>query len=95
MGAAESRTISDVGAFAINLIENPTKTISGVASNPGSVVTETKASVLNENPQSTVVNTTNFQAPTTEEATRSGFAELIAAYDSPEAQMARGEYVAV
>lgn len=75
MGQNESRAISDVGLFALNFIENPSKTISNVASNPKGAVYDTKSTVLNEG-QKPATNTTNYQAYDPAEDLRKAFEEV-------------------
>lgn len=75
MGQKESRTISDVGLFALNFIENPAQTTSNVVTNPKGTVYDAKSSVLNEG-EKPATNTTNFQAYDPAEDLRKAFEEI-------------------
>lgn len=89
MGQAESRVISDIGAFGINLVENPGRTITNIVTNPSQAISSTRSSVLNEGQPT--ANTSTVQNVDMTGATRSAFTDFISIYDSPEARAARGE----
>lgn len=82
MGQAESRAISDVGAFALNLIERPGQTITSVVTNPSQTVASAQSTVLNEG-QKPVTNTSNYQTYDPTEEYRKAFQE-IESYRPPE-----------
>lgn len=78
MGQSDSRAISDAGAFMINLIENPTKTISTTASDPKGAIYATQSTVMNEGEDQWApkTNTSNFQAYDPAEDLRKAFMEI-------------------